>query len=89
MTRFRDRSTSDLLVIIVGSTICIVVLIGAIGLILEGLFGNAENPGAITLVSDTLVALTSLLAGFVAGRTDGRIRDRREERKDEDDAPPA
>jgi hypothetical protein len=85
--RLRDRSTGDLLVLFIGGTICVCVLIGAVGLIIQSFISDVDHPGAATLVGDTLVALTSLLAGFIAGRSDGGSRSRKDE--DKDDAPPA
>jgi len=86
--RLRDRSTGDLLVLLIGGTICISVLIGAVGLIWASLSGDAENPGAAALVGDTLVALTSLLAGFIAGRSDPGSRSRRGDEDEPHDPAP-
>jgi len=88
--RLRDRSTGDLLVLFIGGTICICVLIGAVGLIVQSFISDADHPGAAALVGDTLVALTSLLAGFIAGRSDpGSKTNKRDDEVSSDTNEPA
>lgn len=73
MSRLRGRSTADLLVLMIAGTICVCVLGGGTALIIAGFIGDIENPLAVSLITDTLAMLTSLLAGFLAGST-GALR---------------
>jgi hypothetical protein len=64
-----DRSTTDLLLLMIGGTICAcIILVGGAVFVLE-LRGNdaSKLAGNLTDVVNTLVGL---LAGFLAGRTD-------------------
>lgn len=66
----RDRSTTDLLILLIAGTICFAVLAtGATIAVIE-----IRNPGVDTTVavgslSDVINTLIGLLAGFLAGRT--------------------
>ena len=68
--KFTDRTTSDQLVLLIAGTICSCVLVGAIALVVATFVQEGDHPGAVALVSDTIGMLTSLLAGFIAGRTE-------------------
>jgi hypothetical protein len=74
MRRFewlRNRSTSDLLVLMIAGTICFSVLsFGAIVAYLAIAQPEESHSSAVLLVTDTLQMLVSLLAGFIAGRTE-------------------
>jgi len=74
MTRFRDRPTGDILVIIIASTICSVVLFTSLSTTIFAFV----NPGAdvdapARLIADVTNTLIGLLAGFLAGTTTSRI----------------
>jgi uncharacterized membrane protein YccC len=76
----KDRSTSDLLVLVIAATICASVLMsGAVVAFLAITQPEHDHPAAVALVSDTLQMLVSLLAGFIAGRTEAATRPRKPE----------
>ncbi len=71
MSRFRDRPTSDILVILIALTICTYVLV-SIGLSIVLLFINPKSEplaNAIRNVGDIINTLIGLLAGFLAGKS--------------------
>lgn len=69
--RLRDRPTKDLLVLLVGVTICLAVVLEVATLVALSLLDpETEHESATTLVADTLQLLIALLAGFLAGRRD-------------------
>jgi hypothetical protein len=69
--KVRDRSTGDLLVLMIAGTVCLVV-VGSSLAIIVGQFINPEYPisDAAGAVGDIISTLIGLLAGFLAGRTD-------------------
>jgi hypothetical protein len=69
--RLRDRSTGDLLVLLVAGTVCFTVLGSAAAIILaEALRPEGDTASAAASVSDVINTLIGLLAGFLAGRSD-------------------
>jgi hypothetical protein len=69
----KGRTTGELLVLLIGGTICVSVLISLVVIaILEILDPTTDTTQGIALVSDTIHTLIGLLAGFIAGRTDAR-----------------
>jgi hypothetical protein len=67
----RDRSTTDLLVLMLAGTICLTVMGASLAVIIGGFVNpEDEHTGGVAVVADTLQMLISLLAGFLAGRTD-------------------
>jgi hypothetical protein len=81
----RDRTTADLLVLMLAGTICLTVLGASTAVIVAGFVNpDDEHAGAVAVVADTLQMLISLLAGFLAGRTDAeRVRREAPEKKDQ------
>lgn len=78
MTRMRDRSTIDILVLMIAGTICGVVVSGALtALIVEVFHPETDSAKIVVLLSDTLNTLIGLLAGFLAGRTTSGMSPRR------------
>lgn len=70
MTRLGDRPTGDLLVLMIGGTICsAILLIGLAVVLTEAFRPDADTGGAAKFIEDALGALIALLAGFMAGRT--------------------
>lgn len=69
---FKNRSTGELLILIVAFTVCGYVFISvAVVVILS--FTNPGTPGATNAarnIADIINTLIGLLAGFLAGRTD-------------------
>ena len=70
MARFRDRSTGDILVIIIAFTICFaVVATGTWTAIYLFLNPGANVDAPVRLIADVMNTLIGLLAGFLAGST--------------------
>lgn len=71
--RLRDRSTGDLLVILVAGTVCFTVVGIVLAVIVtEVLHPESDTGNAVSQVSDVINTLIGLMAGFVAGKTDSR-----------------
>lgn len=71
MARFRDRSTGDILVLMVAGTVCFAVLAtGASIVVIEIVHPSTDTTSAIRGISGIINTLIGLLAGFLAGRTD-------------------
>jgi hypothetical protein len=69
--RLLERSTGDILILIVTLTICASVIGAGIAVALRSLLAPEINSaGAWALVSDSINTLIGLLAGFIAGRTE-------------------
>jgi fructose-specific phosphotransferase system IIC component len=72
--RLRDRSTGDLLVLVIAGTICFsVIATGAITAVYVFVNPGADISGPARLIADVINTLIGLLAGFLAGRTDSNI----------------
>ena len=70
-TRFRDRPTGDLLVLMIAGTVCFAVLAtGAVIFLAEVFKPNVDTSAPARQVADVINTLIGLLAGFLAGRTD-------------------
>jgi hypothetical protein len=84
MKRLRDRSTGDILVLMVAGTVCVsVMLTGATITVVEVFHPSTDTSGAVRAVSGIINTLIGLLAGFLAGRTDYTMdRKRGEEPKE-------
>jgi hypothetical protein len=71
MARIRDRSTGDLLVLLVAGTVCFMVLAtGATIMVIEIVNPESDTTSAVRQVTGIVNTLIGLLAGFLAGRTD-------------------
>jgi fructose-specific phosphotransferase system IIC component len=69
--RLRDRSTGDLLVLMIAGTICFgIIATGAITAVFVFLHPGADVSGPSRLIADVVNTLIGLLAGFLAGRTE-------------------
>lgn len=67
-----ERSTGDILVLLVAFTVCASVAGAGIALILVFFLNpDANLAAAWGLVTDSINTLIGLLAGFIAGRTEG------------------
>lgn len=66
-----DKSTGDVLVILIAGTVCMMLLGGGllIGVLLIAQPGR-EYTALIKTISDVVNTLIGLLAGFLAGRSD-------------------
>jgi hypothetical protein len=88
MARLRDRSTGDLLVLLIAGTICFSVFVGVVSLTITSILApEVEHPAATAVVADTIQMLVALLAGFLAGRTDTPAPRRPADRGDDDEPP--
>lgn|SRR5262245_11147535 len=69
--RVSERSTTDLLILLIASTICIAVLAAGATTALVKVIHPEVNIDFITgKLSDVVNTMIGLLAGFLAGRTD-------------------
>lgn len=65
------RSTGDLLVLLIATTVCFSVLAGGFGVFIAGLlYPDRDNTAVVRAIGDVINTLLGLLAGFLAGRTD-------------------
>lgn len=68
--RLRDRSTADLLVLMIAGTICGgLIATGAVTAVFIFVNPTADVSGPARLIADVVNTLIGLLAGFMAGRT--------------------
>jgi hypothetical protein len=75
MGKVRDRTTGDLLVLMIAGTVCGVVLLVSLSLIVEAwVHPEADTSGASAAIGDVINTLVGLLAGFLAGRTETLVR---------------
>lgn len=65
-----SRSTTDLLLLMIAGTVCASVMVSMVTVVIQT-FINPDNKGGFAAVADILNTLISLLAGFLAGRTEG------------------
>lgn len=85
--RLRDRSTGDLLVLMVAGTVCTVVLgSGAVLLVAKIVNPEIDVSDASRQIADVINTLIGLMAGFLAGRTDYTIQ---QQRKAQEQEPPS
>jgi len=87
MARLRERSTTDLLILLIAGTICFSVLAaGATVGIIEIHDPSVDTTKAQGTIGDVINTLIGLLAGFLAGRTEvQRARIEARSHKDETD----
>jgi hypothetical protein len=79
MARFRDRPTTDILILMIAGTICVSVLAAGATVAIAKIFAPDTDVGIATnIISDTINTLIGLLAGFLAGRTDATQQQIRE-----------
>lgn len=75
MTRMRDRSTSDILLLMIAGTVCFAVLAsGALVAVVTLIHPESDTSKAFNSITDVINTLIGLLAGFLAGRTDATVR---------------
>lgn len=77
----RNRTTGELLVLLVGVTVCgYVVCVGTALILLAFFHPNADATAAFRSITSIINTLVGLLAGFLAGRTDVLLkRDKNDE----------
>ncbi len=75
-----ERSTGDVLVLIITLTICAgVASVGLSVIVLSFVYPDRDNAVAVRFVTSVVSTLIGLLAGFLAGRTDDAMRKVRDE----------
>ena len=75
MAKLTERPTADLLVLLIAGTICFsVVATGATIAFIEIRDPDVDTSTAASILGDYLNTLIGLLAGFIAGRTEGHLR---------------
>lgn len=68
---FWERSTTEILVLMVAFTICSAVIVGGTSVILtEIIHPEQDTSRAVIFVNDVINTLIGLLAGFLAGRSE-------------------
>jgi hypothetical protein len=71
---FADRTTGDLLIMVVASTVCLSVLAAGFALFIVTLmYPERDTSQGFHAISDVVNTLIGLLAGFLAGRTDAHL----------------
>lgn len=68
-----QRPTIDLVLLLIAGTVCAVVL-GSTLVVLIKQFTDPEGPTGFQAIADVVNTLISLLAGFLAGRSEQAIR---------------
>jgi hypothetical protein len=82
VARIRDRSTTDLLILMIAGTICFSVLAaGATIGVIEIMNPDTDTRAAVGTLSDVINTLIGLLAGFLAGRTQTHLEIQQGERR--------
>jgi len=75
---FAERTTGDLLILVIASTVCFSVLASGLALFIVTLWvPERDTTAGFHAVSDVVNTLIGLLAGFLAGRTDATLAKQR------------
>ena len=75
---FADRTTGDLLILVIASTVCFSVLASGAALFVVTLWvPDRDTTAGFHAISDVVNTLIGLLAGFLAGRTDATLAKQR------------
>lgn len=76
----RNRTTGDLLILAITATVCLAVLAAGLALFIVTLrLPDRDTTQGFHAISDVVNTLIGLLAGFLAGRTDARLMQDREQ----------
>jgi hypothetical protein len=70
---FKNRATGEILIIMVGVTVCAYVFLSMLITIILAFFTDRDLSDAVRNISDIINTLIGLLAGYLAGRTDTAI----------------
>lgn len=66
----RTKSTAEILILLVGFTVCGYVIVTSMVVLALALFTDRDANGLGGSISDIINTMIGLLAGFLAGRTD-------------------
>jgi hypothetical protein len=78
--KLADRTTGDLLVLMITGTICGSVILSGAAIAIIKLFNPETNIDSLVGgLTDVIVTLVGLLAGFLAGRTDAQMQTKKSE----------
>jgi len=73
--RIRDRSTGEILVLMVAATVCgYVIVSGTVIILLVFVRPEVDTTNAARNIGDVINTLIGLMAGFLAGRTDVMVK---------------
>lgn len=80
MPWLKDRSTADVLVMLLATTVCVAIIVGEVGIIvIEAASPDTDTSAASGTIGDIINTLVGMIAGYLAGRTEvARLRRRRE-----------
>jgi hypothetical protein len=96
LRRLRDRSTGDLLVMMIAGTVCFVLIGTTLTILVVEIAtkGNQDTATAAAGIGDVINTMIGLLAGFLAGRSDtaltvskteARVRGEQQQQKQQDE----
>ena len=72
MTHFRDRSTSDIIVMLLTVVVCVILVIAMVGLIVLEIYRPNTDIGLLSQRVGTLISsLIGAIIGYLAGRRAG------------------
>jgi len=87
--RLRDRSTTDLLVLLVGGTVCLVIVLTTVTLIISAVLApERDESAAASQIGDIVNTMIGLLAGFLAGRSETALRKAQRTEDEEEETVP-
>lgn len=70
MARLRDRSTGDLLVLMVTMTVCVAILASGVTIVVVELTNpQTDTEAGLRTITGIINTLIGLIAGFLAGKT--------------------
>jgi len=86
-SRFRNRPTSDILILLVAFTVCFtVVTSGATIVVIELFHPSTDTSDGLRTITGIINTLIGLLAGWLAGKT-GSALEEQNRRGNEEDPP--
>ena len=74
---FKNRSTFDIVVVILAATVGLTVMLVVLGVIMLRLFRpEVDVKGAGAVIGNILTTLVGALVGFIGGRATGKMEER-------------
>jgi len=78
--RLRDRSTGDLLVLMVTATVCISIMASGVTIVIvEIVKPQSDTTDGLQSITGIINTLIGLIAGFLAGKTGSTLADKKED----------